>query len=119
MSNEEVVQEETVVAETVVEVNPYDEQAETQGWVPKEEWVASGKSADDWRSSKEFVERGELYKSNAQTRRELKQTQAQLEVLGRHHKYVFEKAYQTAKQDLVREKRQAMKAGDLDAVVEI
>lgn len=103
----------------VVEVSPVEEQARTQGWVSKDEWIESGGSENEHRSAKEFVERGELYKSIHNTRRELKQTQAALDALHRHHKYVFEKAYTQAKTDLTQERRMALKAGDLDVVADI
>lgn len=118
MSNETVV--ETPVVETaqepVVEVSPVETQAREQGWVSKEEWVEAGKSADDWRPAKEFVDRGELYRSIHSTKRELKQTQAALTALQRHHQYVFEKAHQQALKDLKNERRMALREGDPDYV---
>lgn len=108
---EEVVEP---VVEAPVEVNPVEEQAREQGWVSKEEWVESGRDESEWRPAKEFVERGELYKSIHTTKRELKQTQAALDALARHHKMVYEKAYNQALQDLRTQKRMAIREGDLE-----
>lgn len=104
--------------EAVIEavIDPVAEQATAQGWVPKEDWVKSGKSADEWRPAKEFVERGELYKSIHTTKRELKQTQAALGALQKHHQYVFEKARLQAIDELKKERRMALREGDLEAV---
>ena len=88
--------------------------AREQGWVSEEEWVESGRSADEWRPAKEFVDRGELYKSIHQTKRELKQTQSALTALQKHHQFVFEKAHQKAIDDLKREKRVAIKNEDFE-----
>ena len=98
------------------QVDPTEVDAREQGWVSKEEWVASGRPADEHRSAKEFVERGELYKSIHSTKRELKQTQAVLNALQGHHKMVYEKAYQQAYNDLKMQKRMAIREGDLEAL---
>lgn len=113
----EVVKE--VDAPSVPELNPVEQQAIEQGWVPKAEWEAAGKDAAEWRPAKEFVERGELYKSIHQTKRELKQTQAALDALQRHHRYVFEKAHQQAIRDLRAEKRLAIRNDDIERLEEI
>ena len=121
--SDEAIKQETVVAETkVVEqpvVNPVEDQAREQGWVSKEEWVKDGRDANEWRPAKEFVERGELFKSIHQIKRELKQTKAAHDALTQHHKYVFEKAYTKALNDLKLEKRQAMRNEDMAKVVEV
>jgi hypothetical protein len=127
MSDAPVVVEEKVEAPvveapaepSVPELNPVEQQAREQGWLPKEDWVASGRSAEEHRSAKEFVDRGELYKSIHTTKRELKQTQAALGALQKHHKYVFEKAHQQAIKDLRAEKRLAIRNDDIDRLEEI
>src|SRR3990167_11561588 len=113
---EEPVVEEVEEVVEVVEISPVETEARDQGWVSKDEWVESGKSADDWRPAKEFVDRGELFKSIHTTKRELKQTQAQLSALERHHQYVFERAKKTALDELKRDRRQAMIEQDPEAV---
>jgi hypothetical protein len=95
--------------EEVVEPSDVELQAMDQGWVSKEEWEESGRDPNEWRPAKEFVERGELYKSLHQTKRDLKQTQAALTSLQQHHQYVFEKAHAKALDDLKREKRAAVR----------
>lgn len=115
--------EETVVTKTeetkTVEPNPHEEQARDQGWVSKEEWVADGRAESDWRPAKEFVERGEIFKSLHQVKRELKQERAAREALQAHHKFVYEKAYQEAVNNLRKERREALRAEDLAKVAEV
>lgn len=119
-----------VVAETVettevgtaapaIEADPVVERALEQGWLPKEEFVKAGRDESEWRPAKEFVERGELYKSIHSTKRELKQTQAALTALQRHHQYVFEKAKLQAIDELKKERRQAIRSEDPERVEEI
>lgn len=118
MSEEKVVEtKEAVVEETkeeVVELSPVEQEAQSQGWVPKETWVEQGGDPEEWRSAKEFVARGELYKSLHQTKADLKKTQAALSALQRHHQYVFEKAHQTALNELKMQRRAAIRNDDLE-----
>ena len=112
------------VEETKVEViqhvdSPIEEQARAQNWVSKDEWIESGRDENEWRPAKEFVDRGELYKSLHGTKRELRQAQAALTTLQRHHQYVFEKAHKQALQDLKKERRAALADEDLNRVEEI
>jgi hypothetical protein len=114
----DVVEVSTTVP-SVPELSPVVQQAMDQGWLPKEDWVAAGRDPEEHRSAKEFVERGELYKSIHTTKRELKQTQTALDALQRHHRYVFEKAHQQAIRDLRAEKRLAIRNDDIDRLEEI
>ena len=113
---EEVVKE---VVEEVVEPSPAEVEASTQGWVPKEEWVESGRDESDWRPAKEFLDRGELFKTIHSTKRDLKQTQAALTALQKHQQFMFEKGYQRALTDLKKEKRVALKNEDFERLTEI
>lgn len=107
------------VVEEVVELSPVEQEASGQGWVPKDAWVEQGGDPEEWRSAKEFVARGELYKSLHQTKSDLKKTQAALTALQRHHQYVFEKAHQTALNDLKLQRRQAIRNEDLETAESI
>ena len=102
-----------VEAEVTTELSPVEQQALEQGWVPQDQWEGD---PEQWRPAKEFVDRGELYKSIHTTKRELKQTQAALTTMQRHHQMVFEKAYNKALADLRQERRLAMREQDFDRV---
>ena len=108
--------EEKEVVNIKIEPTQMEVQATEQGWVPKELWVGQGNDPDDWRTAKEFVERGELYKSLHNTKRDLKQTQVTLTALQKHHQFVFEKAHKQAVEELKREKRAAIRAEDFEKV---
>lgn len=115
----DVVEVTQTVEPSVPELSPVEQQAMEQGWVPLEDWEAQGRSKDEWRPAKEFVDRGELYKSIHSTKRELKQTQAALSALQRHNQYIFEKAYTQAQRDLRAEKRLAIRNEDFERLEEI
>lgn len=120
MTTEETKVEETKVEEVeIAEPSPAEVEASTQGWVPKEEWVESGRDPEEWRPAKEFLDRGELFKTIHTTKRDLKQTQAALTALQRHQQFMFEKGYQRAINDLKKEKRAAIKNEDFERLEEI
>ena len=122
MTEETVVKKEEEVVtkkEEEVVISPTEQIARDQGWVSKEEWVEEGKDEDAWRPAKEFVDRGELYKSIHQTKRELKQTQATLTALQKHHAFVFEKAQKAALEELKREKRAAIQNEDFQTLTKV
>lgn len=116
---EEVVETKEVVKPETAEPSPMETEAMSQGWVPKEEWVESGRDPDEWRPAREFVERGELYRTIHSTKRDLKATQAALSALQRHHQHVFEKAHQQALADLRAAKRMAIREEDHERAAEI
>lgn len=111
IKTEEVIEEAKEPQHTPVEL-----EAMEQGWVPKEVWEAAGKDPAEWRPAKEFKERGELFKTIHQTKRDLKSTQAALAALQQHHTKVFEKAQKQALEALKQEKRAALRQEDLERV---
>ena len=119
MTEAEKKEEVVEIVEETVEPTQAEVEASTQGWVPKEEWVESGRDAEDWRPAKEFLDRGELFKTIHSTKRDLKQTQAALTALQKHQQFMFEKGYQRAINDLKKEKRVAIKNEDFERLEEI
>jgi len=93
--------------------------AREQGWMPQEDWVAAGKDPDEWRSAREFVDRGELLKQLHNVKRTLKQNTEETAVLRAHHQRVYEAAYQNAVKQLRLERRQALADDDFERADEI
>jgi hypothetical protein len=104
------------VPQVTEEISPVEQRAMDQGWVPQEDW--SGDPAD-WRPAKEFLDRGELFRKIEDQKRELKQMRAAMEEFGKHHSQVKELAYKQALADLRTKKKEALEAGDADAVIAI
>lgn len=111
----EEVKEETV-QETAPAPSPIEEKARSQGWVSKDEWVASGKHADEWRSAREYAERGELFEEIHKLKEDGKQTSKAFRALVEHHRKVRETAVQEALAQLKAQRREAMLNHDLDVV---
>ena len=114
---EEVVEKKEEVLEpeySEVEVDAMD-----QGWLPKDKWEESGRDPAEWRSAKEFKERGEFFSTIHQLKRENKTLVQGLDSMKRHHQFVFDQAYRKAQADLKKERRLALKDEDIDRVEEI
>jgi Zn-finger nucleic acid-binding protein len=90
--------------------------AADQGWRPKDEWDGDPEA---WRPAKEFLDRGELFKKIDQQNRELKEFKKTLDQFAQHHARVAQAEYKRAKEDLLREKKEALIEGDADAVIDI
>lgn len=110
----EVVIEKEVAQEPLY--TEVEKQAIEMGWKPKEQWAEEGGNVDEHRSAREFVDRGELYKSLHSLKRELRAEKEARTALQFHHKRVYETAYNKAVNDLKLQKRQAIRNDDLEAV---
>jgi DNA gyrase/topoisomerase IV subunit A len=93
-----------------------EQQAQTQGWVPKDEWDGD---PEQWRPAKEFVDRGELFKKIDEQNRTIKEFKRTLDEFAVHHKKVRETEYKRALDDLKKAKKEALLEGDADAVVDL
>jgi hypothetical protein len=123
-TNEEVVNEEVVNNEEhqeneVVEPSPVEVAARESGWVTKDEWIAQGKDPDDWRTAREFQERGELFEEIHKLKESNKKTSNAFKVLVEHHKKVYDNAVKEAIDRLKAEKREALENNEVSRVLEI
>jgi len=113
--------------------DPALEKAASAGWVPKEEWVEQGKSADEWVDHREFNLRGELMgRISAQTK-ELKQLRSQtseyegrvdqlgnaLRALGEQNKKLALKRIAEDRAELRRIRAEAESEKDFDTVASV
>ena len=109
----ETVQNE--VPETL-QLTEVEQRAIEQGWRPKEQWDGN---PEEWRSAKEFVDRGELFSKIHDLSSENRQIKEALKGLLDHHKKVKETEYQRAIDALRQQKREALETGDAAAVVQV
>lgn len=121
MASEEevVVQKEEATVEEQPTLSPTEEQAMSQGWKPKDQFVAEGGSESDWRPAKEFVDRGELFNKIEEIKRENRNLKKTMSEFRDHHAKVAKIEYQRALETLQRQKKEALIDGDADKVVEI
>lgn len=99
-----------------VALTQVEEQAHNQGWVPKDEWEGD---PEQWRPAKEFLDRGELFKKIDEQNRTIKEFKRTMDEFSQHHKKVRETEYKRALEDLKTQKKEALREGDADAVVDI
>lgn len=97
--------------------------AYSQGWRPEEEWKGD---PDKWVGANEFLFRGELMERiQKQTKviNDMNATQAELKkalkALGDHNSQIAEREYKRALDNLKKQRREAMREEDFDAVDEI
>ena len=119
--SEEVIAQEAAAPEQVnetpveVKVDPYEEQARSQGWKPKEEYEGD---PEKWRPAKEFSERGELFGKIDTMGRELKETRKALKMLQEHHSKVKETEYNNALRELKSLQKKHLEDGNSDGYLE-
>ncbi len=99
-----------------VELSPVQEEALTQGWVPKEEFDGD---PDKFVDAAEFIRRGELFRKIESQSKEMKELKKAMAELGRHNSKIRDVEYDRALQSLKQEKKNALAEGDADKVVEI
>jgi hypothetical protein len=93
-----------------------EQRAADQGWRPKDEWEGD---PEEWRSAKEFLDRGEFFKKiedQNRTIKELRKTQADF---AKHYERMRKTEYERALETLKAQKKAALQEQDVDAVVEI
>lgn len=105
--------------EQVSQPDPIEVAARADGWVSKEEWEAAGKNLNEWRSAREFKDRGELFSEIHKLKEANKQTSKAFKALVEHHKNVREVAVKEAIDRLKAEKKQALQEHDVERVFEI
>lgn len=98
-----------------VKADPYEEQARSQGWKPKEEYEGD---PEKWRPAKEFTERGELFGKIDTMGKELKETRKALRMLQEHHTKVKETEYNNALTELKALQKKHLEEGNSDGYLE-
>lgn len=96
-----------------------EQQVQADGWVPKEDWVKSGKNPDEWRSAREFKERGEFFGQIKTLQTDLKKTNAAFRAMLEHHKNVEKVATDEAIKRLKAERKAAAEDNDVGRVLAI
>lgn len=99
--------------------NAYEEDALSQGWTPEADWVKQGKDPAEWRSAREFVERGKLLDQLTKYKRELQNSSGILKQLKEHHENVKEVVYKKAVEDIKAGIKAALKNEDFVAAEEL
>lgn len=96
-------------------LSPVQEQALSQGWVPKDDYKGD---PEKWVDAAEFLRRGELFAKIEHQNRELKDVKRALQEITKLHRQVSEVEYQRALATLKAQKKEALENGDANAVIE-
>lgn len=96
-----------------------EQRAAASGWMPLKDWVAAGYEESDWRSAREFNDRGELIGSIKTLNKKVEQYDKALKAFATHHNKVFEAAHKKALEDLKAHKKLAIREGDHELAEEI
>ncbi len=120
MADEEVKDEvvETPEEEVVETKEPTEteQRAMDLGWKPKDKFEGS---EDEWRSAKDFIERGEMIGKIRAQQKQLTNVEAALKHIAAQNSEQFKRGYETKVAELKAQKRQALADGDLVAAEDI
>ena len=99
-----------------VELSQLEQQASEKGWVPQKEWTGD---PAEWRSAREFIERGEWIGKFRAKDREIEQIKQALIEMTAQNRKIFATGYQKAVDDLKAQRRQALREGNLEEAEDI
>lgn len=114
MADEIIVPQEQQIQEP--KNSPVEQKAMDQGWVPQDQWSGA---PEDWRPAKEYVDRGELFKTISELKRENKNIRQAFDEFGRQHARVKELEFERAFKTLKAQKAAAAADQDIDTVIRI
>jgi len=92
------------------------EEAISQGWVPRDEFQGED---DEFIDAAEFVRRGELFRKIESQSKQLKEQNRAIKALADHNARIAEIEYKRAVAELKAQKKEALSEGDAERVVEI
>lgn len=108
-------QEEVVETNEVVETKEADTYSDNElramelGWRPKDKFEGS---EDDWRSAKDFLERGEMIGKIRSQSKQIQSVEQALKYISTQNARMYSKGYENALAELKTQKRQALADGD-------
>lgn len=111
----ELEKQEEVVETNVVETQEADTYSDNElramelGWRPKDKFEGS---EDDWRSAKDFLERGEMIGKIRSQSKQIQSVEQALKYISTQNARMYSKGYENALTELKAQKRQALADGD-------
>lgn len=99
-----------------VKLSEVEQKASAEGWVPQDQWDGD---PDKWRPAKEFLDRGELFKKIEGQTSTIKDLRKAIADLAKHNENIQKVEFERALATLKSQKKEAIREGDGDAVVDI
>jgi len=90
-----------------------EQQARSQGWVPKEEWTGD---ASKWREAQVYVDRGELLGKIRSQSTELREVKGMITYVTEQNRKLYQAGYEKAISDLEAQRDTAIEEGNSKAV---
>lgn len=115
----EVEEENEEVTVEMDDINPIEQEAMEQGWVPKEEFVERGGNPEDWRDARWFLDRGDLLNQLKSLRGELSRTKQGINALKEHNQKLADREAKQLVSGLKRQYKEALEEGDHEKAAEI
>lgn len=108
--------QEQVVENTEVQYSEAEQQAMANGWVPKDKWDGE---PDDWVPARQFNRNGELFGRINSYKNKILNLERSVSELVKHNEKIYETGFKDGLDSLKAEKKQALREGDAERVVEI
>jgi hypothetical protein len=112
-------QKEELQSSNEPQLSEVEQTAHDQGWTTKDEWVAAGKDAKDWRPADVWLDRGQFFQQIAELKRELNATRAQVSESFKTGQKIAENKFKEEIAELKAAKRQALANDDPTAAIAI
>jgi len=96
--------------ESQIQTNPHEEQARSLGWQPKDEFQGN---PEDWRSAKDFIERGEMIGRIRSQSQKIQNIENALKHVTTQNANVYANGYKQAISDLKAQRRAALEDGNV------
>lgn len=96
-----------------------EQKASAQGWKPEAEWVASGGDPEKWRPATVWLDRGELLGQNKALKNKVDELSSAFVKMTEANRRAFIAGREQAIKELTNARKQAMREGDLERVVDL
>lgn len=106
-------------ASSTAKMTETEKVAYAQGWRPKDDFIKAGGDAGAWKDAGWWLDRGELLGQQSQLRKEVRQIKDAFVRMTEYNRQAYAKGQQDALMALKSQKREAMKAGDLETVADL
>lgn len=93
-----------------------EQQAMSTGWMPKDQWSGN---PDDWVSARQYVKNGELFGRINSYKNKIVNLEKTVGELVKHNEKLYETGYKDAIDALKVERKQALREGDTERVLEL
>jgi hypothetical protein len=111
--------EESTEQKEEVQLSEIEQEAQQEGWMPKEDWIEAGHDPKQWRPADVWKDRGEFFKTINSLKQELQLTKRQVQGAFIQGQKMAEAVYNQQLSELKSARREAMANQDIETVEKI